>query len=160
MDEESHPAGEAEEAEGDLPGMSRPGVVVVDDDPDARDLFHFRLERAGMQVWTFADGISGADAIRELRPDIAVIEWNLPLLSGLELMREIRSVPEIRDTAVLLVTRRTQAPYREWAYQAGCDRFLTKPVRAADLRRVAGELVITRCVPLEERRRKYNTLVG
>ncbi len=123
---------------------AQPTVVVVDDDPDILDLLQIRLQRAGFEVFTYPDGQAGADAVRDLRPDIAILDWMLPGRSGLDICREIRATPETRETAILMITARTQEPYREWGYQAGCDRFLTKPFTGPDLLRMTSQLMARR----------------
>lgn len=132
-----------------MPAGARPTAVVVDDDPDILDLLQIRLERAGFQVFTYPDGLSGGDAVLDMRPHLAILDWMLPGRSGLDICREIRSTPETSSTAILMITARTQEPYREWGYEAGCDRFMTKPFTGPDLLRVTGELMVARAEALE-----------
>jgi|GEM_PF-1023325 DNA-binding response OmpR family regulator len=125
----------------DGPRRDAPWAVLADDDADARDLTQFRLERAGFTVFPAVEGASAWDEIESTRPDLVVVEWSLPGRTGLDLCRDVRDERTLRHTRILVVTRRHQPLYREWAHQVGCDAILTKPFSGPDLTRTVRGLL-------------------
>jgi DNA-binding response OmpR family regulator len=123
------------------PRREAPWAVVADDDADARDLTQFRLERAGFTVFPAVDGATAWDEICDTRPDLVIVEWSLPGRTGLDLCRDVRDERTLRHTRILVVTRRHQPLYREWAHQVGCDAILTKPFSGPDLTRTVRGLL-------------------
>jgi DNA-binding response OmpR family regulator len=123
------------------PRREGPWAVLADDDADARDLAQFRLERAGFTVFPVVDGPSAWKEISATRPDLVVVEWSLPGRTGPDLCRDVREERTLRHTRLLVVTRRHQPLYREWAHQVGCDAILTKPFSGPDLARTARGLL-------------------
>jgi CheY-like chemotaxis protein len=79
-------------------------VLVVDDEPVIRALVAATLERAGMQVESAADGLSGIDLARQISPDVVLVDVGLPGLSGNEVLRRLRADPETASIPVLLLT--------------------------------------------------------
>lgn len=110
-----------------------PTALVVDDDPDLRSLMSAVLDRAGYQVWTESDGVTGLEAALRLRPDVALLDWLLPHRSGVEVCRAIRDQPTLDHTAVIMVSARSQDHDLEWGFSCGADDYVTKPFGAGDL---------------------------
>lgn len=115
-------------------------VTVVDDDADIRMLVVRRLERAGHVVSQAGDGESGLAAIRAGRPDLVVLDWMMPGLTGIEVLERIRADDRERPK-VLMLTARAQEADLAAAGEAGADRFLVKPFTAADLLEAVAALV-------------------
>src|SRR5213593_152254 len=103
-------------------------ILVVEDSPDIRVLIRMLLEGAGHEVTTAADGREGVEATRRERPDLVIMDLSLPLLSGWEATRQIKSDPATASTIVLAVTAHAMHGDRERALAAGCDGFLAKPI--------------------------------
>ena len=103
-------------------------VLVVDDYPPTVELIREALELAGFSV---VAAINGADCLRKVeseRPDLVILDLNMPVMDGLEALRELRGKPETRYLPVIVLTGRT-----EWldyldGNRAGADLYLTKPV--------------------------------
>src|SRR5207249_9592786 len=89
-----------------------------------------------------ADGVSGAQLARQLRPDLVVLDLMLPLRSGLEVLEEIRSDARLAHTRVVVVTARSNK--REAVLAAGADRFIRKPFDPVELRVAVEELLAER----------------
>lgn len=88
---------------------SRFRVVVVDDDPDLRKLVKLTLEfTAGWEVTTAADGAEGIEAIRDLKPDLAVVDVMMPDMDGYEVCRRLKQDPETVDVPVVFLTARKE----------------------------------------------------
>jgi signal transduction histidine kinase/ActR/RegA family two-component response regulator len=103
-------------------------VLVVEDNSDARESLCQLLEQAGHEVADAADGPSGLEAARALRPEIALLDIGLPGLDGYEVARRLRADPATAKTFLVAVTGYGQPEDRRRAWQAGFDAHLVKPV--------------------------------
>jgi CheY-like chemotaxis protein/anti-sigma regulatory factor (Ser/Thr protein kinase) len=103
-------------------------ILVVEDSPDIRTLIRMLLESAGHRVLTAADGREGVETTHRERPDLVLMDLSLPILSGWEAARQIKSDPAISSTTVLAVTAHAMQGDRDRALAAGCDGFLSKPI--------------------------------
>ncbi|HEY2092813.1 MAG TPA: ATP-binding protein [Thermoanaerobaculia bacterium] len=110
-------------------------IVIVDDNPDIRDLLQIKLKKLGHAVDTAADGNAGLRCIAEKRPDIAIIDIGMPGMDGYELAKRVR---EKLDGRILLIalTGFGQADDRERAAASGFDEHLTKPIRVEELQQI------------------------
>jgi len=108
-------------------------VLVADDDADIRDLVVFKVEQLGVEVLAVGDGQAALDAVRERRPDLAVLDVSMPGLSGIDVCRMIRADPEIAGTPVIMLTARVQEQDVEFGFTAGADDYVTKPFSPREL---------------------------
>lgn len=113
--------------------MSVPRILIVDDEKAVRDLIAFGLSRQGFQVHHAADAKSAKLGIAELRPDLAIVDWILPDMSGLDLTRSIRRAPLLCALPIIMVTARTEEQDRIEGFEAGADDYITKPFSAREL---------------------------
>jgi two-component system phosphate regulon response regulator PhoB len=114
---------------------SSPGarVLIVDDDPDIRDVVSAMLEAVGLSVVT-AD--SGEDAIERVARDafdLLVLDWNLPRMTGLDLCRALRRQPGLAGLPVLFLTANASSQDMVEAFASGGDDYVVKPFRAPEL---------------------------
>lgn len=131
-------------------------VLAVDDDDDCRSLLRAALSRDMWVVRTAVDGLDGLIDARRFRPDVVVLDWLLPTMSGAEVCRELTRARSPGRPRVVMVTSRTAESDVELAYAAGADAFLTKPFVREELVRTVRALVearqearcagLTRCV--------------
>ena len=103
-------------------------ILVVEDSPDIRALIRMLLEPAGHEVLAAADGREGVEASRREWPDLVLMDLSLPVLSGWEAARQIKSDPATSHITVLAVTAHAMQGDRDRALAAGCDGFLSKPI--------------------------------
>jgi DNA-binding response OmpR family regulator/anti-sigma regulatory factor (Ser/Thr protein kinase) len=103
-------------------------ILVAEDSPDIRALIQMLLEQAGHVVLTVGDGRAAVQAAREAKPDLIVMDLSLPVLSGWEATRQIRSDPSGTGIPILAVTAHAMQGDRERALAAGCDGFIPKPI--------------------------------
>jgi two-component system CheB/CheR fusion protein len=114
------------------PDIPRPlKVLVIDDNPDIRQMTQLLLESHGFLVGTASDGLSGLTAIELEKPDVALVDIGLPQLDGYEVARRARH----RGSTVFLiaVTGYGREEDRRRAFEAGFDEHLTKPVKFESL---------------------------
>jgi two-component system cell cycle response regulator len=110
-------------------------VLVADDEPVARRLLRHHLERCGYEVLVASDGPSAWSALTaDDGPRLAVLDWNMPELDGVDVCRRLRARPPGPYTYVVLVTSRQSADDLVAGLESGADDFLAKPVDADELR--------------------------
>ena len=108
-------------------------VLLVEDNELNRDMLSRRLQRRGYQVCLALDGQQALDQAAAERPDVILMDMDLPVISGWEATRKLRSDPAIRDIPVIALTAHALASDRERAMEAGCDAYQSKPVEFAEL---------------------------
>ena len=115
-----------------------PTILVCDDDPSLRELVRAVLGPRYRFVEA-ADGKEALTAMRELSPDLIVLDVMLPGLSGIDVLEAIRADDELRGTPVVVITAWSHAEVEAWT--AGADRFVSKPFDPDELSRAVEELL-------------------
>src|SRR2546428_1015794 len=108
-------------------------ILVVDDDAANRVLLEECLVAEGLEVITADDGRSSLEEFARLKPDLVLLDVNMPFLDGFEVCRRLKSNPETRLTPVVLVTGLTGREDRVRGIKSGADGFLSKPVDESEL---------------------------
>lgn len=126
----------------DLPAERvSPMVVAADDDPDILNLVTLRLEWAGYHVLRARDGEEALALASEHLPDLVLLDVSMPKLTGLEVARRLRELPEFAATPILLLTARAGESDRIAGLEAGATAYLTKPFSPHELNARVGELL-------------------
>ncbi len=102
-------------------------ILVIDDDPDILALLFDTLSNAGHDVRVEADGDAGLASAVSLPPDLVLLDWMMPLRSGLEVCAHLRSDPMMDGIPVVMLTARGTEADIEWGYAAGVDGYIVKP---------------------------------
>ena len=110
--------------------MSAGRILVVDDEPQIRRIMRTTLTGASYEVDDAKTGEEALEKIREFRPDLVLLDINMPGMGGLETCREIRSQSEI---AIIMLTVRDSEEDKVEALDAGADDYVTKPYKAPEL---------------------------
>ena len=108
-------------------------VLLIEDEPNITEAIRFLLSRDGWTVDTHANGADAVKVIRAASPDLIILDVMLPGKSGMEILRDLRDIDELRDMPVLMLTARGQMRDREMAQKAGASRFMTKPFSNAEV---------------------------
>ncbi len=112
-------------------------ILIAEDSPDIRALVELLLAADGHQISSVTDGRAAVETARRTRPDLVLMDLSLPLLSGWEAARQIRSDPVTAAIPILAVTAHAMHGDRERAIAAGCNGFIAKPINeetfAADI---------------------------
>ena len=115
-----------------MPTETRPGprptILVVDDSDTICELLQLHLETAGYEVLAAADGDAAVHLVRESRPDLAIVDINMPYVSGDEFVAALRSDDASRDVPVIFLS--SSEDLAEHARMLGAVAYLPKPVRA------------------------------
>jgi DNA-binding response OmpR family regulator len=108
-------------------------IVVVDDDADILGLLEYKLTAAGHQVTAEADGEAGLAAIHEVRPELVVLDWMMPRMTGIEVCLEMRKDPGLADIPVLFLTAKAQESDVQRGFAAGGNDYVVKPFSPREL---------------------------
>jgi two-component system, OmpR family, alkaline phosphatase synthesis response regulator PhoP len=115
-------------------GAARTHVLVVDDEQDIAGLIKHTLEKGGeLEVELVATGDAALKAVNERTPDLIVLDLNLPVLSGLEVCRILRSRPATARVPIIMLTARTSESDRVTGLDVGADDYITKPFSLREL---------------------------
>ena len=108
-------------------------ILVVEDEEALAALLDYNLGREGFEVRVAGDGDEAMTAIEEERPDLVLLDWMLPGLSGIEVCRRIRARSELGDMPVIMLTARGEEADRVRGLDTGADDYLTKPFSVPEL---------------------------
>jgi two-component system phosphate regulon response regulator PhoB len=107
--------------------LAKPTVLIVEDEAPLLTLLRYNLEKQGFRVDEAADGQEALLRVAEARPDIMLLDWMLPALSGIEVCRQLRRRAETRDLPIIMVTARTEDQDAVRALDIGADDYIAKP---------------------------------
>ena len=110
-----------------MTGGRKPLVLLVEDDAAIATLLRYNLEKQGYRVAEASDGQEALTLIQEQPPDLVLLDWMLPTLSGIEVCRQIRRKPATRELPVIMVTARTEDQDAVRGLNTGADDYVTKP---------------------------------
>src|SRR5690606_42079872 len=119
-------------------------ILIVEDEPAIRDMVAFALRKAGMEAIHAADARAAQVAIGERVPDLILLDWMLPGMSGLDLARRLRRDELTRDVPIIMLTARGEENDRVNGLESGVDDYVVKPFSARGL--------VARITPLLRRR--------
>jgi two-component system phosphate regulon response regulator PhoB len=111
----------------------KPMVLVVEDETALQQVLAYNLERAGFVVEQAFDADEALTLIAERTPDLIVLDWMLPYMSGLELCRQLRRKAPTANLPVIMLTARTEEPDRLRGLDTGADDYITKPFSIDEL---------------------------
>ncbi len=109
-------------------------AIIVDDSKAMRAILRNMMEDLGFAVWEAGGGAEALDLLRHQgRPDVALVDWNMPGMSGVDLIRQMRADPLLEGLRILMVTTEVEAARVAVALQAGAQEYLMKPFTAETL---------------------------
>lgn len=110
-----------------------PTVLIVEDEPSLVALLRYNLEKSGYRVEEAVDGQEAMLKVQEERPDLVLLDWMLPQMSGLEVCRQIRRNPATRNIPIIMLTARGEEGDRVRGLDAGADDYIPKPFSPSEL---------------------------
>ena len=113
--------------------MIRPTVLLVEDEPAQRELLAYNLEAEGFDVITADNGEDGLILVDENDPDLIVLDWMMPQLSGIEVCRRLKSNSKTRQTPVIMLSARAEEVDRVRGLETGADDYVVKPYSVIEL---------------------------
>jgi len=113
--------------------MTRPHVLVVEDEPAQREVLVYNLEAEGIRVSVAADGERGLLLVEEDAPDVIVLDWMLPAVSGIEVCRQLKMRADTRAIPIIMLSARSEEEDRVRGLETGADDYVVKPYAMAEL---------------------------
>jgi two-component system phosphate regulon response regulator PhoB len=113
--------------------MTKPLVMLVEDEAALVTLLRYNLEKEGYRVCEAVDGEEALTVLAERNPDLVVLDWMLPVMSGIEVCRQIRRKARTRDLPVIMLTARGDEGDKVRGLNTGADDYLTKPFSLPEL---------------------------
>ena len=105
-----------------------PRILVIEDNEENRESLSRRLERRGFEVLVAVDGKAGVEMAKAEKPDLILMDMNMPELDGWEATRQIKAQPESSHVPVIALTAHAMAGDRARALEVGCAEYHTKPI--------------------------------
>ena len=112
----------------DALSSSRPTILIAEDSADSREMMQVLLEQRGYQVVAADDGRRALEAALSSRPDLVLMDLELPKLDGLSVTRNLRLDPKFKDVPIVILSGHDPSRFRQEALDAGCDDYLLKPI--------------------------------
>jgi len=116
-----------------MSGANKPLVLIVEDDPSLSTLLRYNIEKEGFRVSEAHDGEEALLQVDEVQPDLVVLDWMLPKVSGIEVCRRLRTRVETKNLPVIMLTARGEDADRVRGLDTGADDYLTKPFSMTEL---------------------------
>jgi two-component system phosphate regulon response regulator PhoB len=111
----------------------KPRVLIVEDEAALVTMLRYNLEKEGFEVTEAADGEEALAQISERKPDAVLLDWMLPLVSGIEVCRQIRRAPATRSLPIIILTARGEEGDRVRGLNSGADDYIVKPFSPSEL---------------------------
>jgi DNA-binding response OmpR family regulator len=108
-------------------------IFVVDDEESLRDLVKQLLEQEGFMVITCKDTDEGYNRMVKSKPDLAIVDMNMPTVGGIELVKMIRQTPALKNTLIIMLTVESTETNKVAGFDSGADDYLTKPFSNREL---------------------------
>ena len=138
----------------------RPRVLVVDDYPDAREMYAEYLDFAGFEVVEAENGMEALQRAVDTEPDIILMDLSLPIMDGWEATRRLKADKRTAAIPVVALTGHALAGISEGAKKAGCDAFVTKPCLPEDLVKEIRKVLEAHSARKPRRSGKYAKSIG
>jgi two-component system phosphate regulon response regulator PhoB len=113
--------------------MAAPSILIVEDEEALAQLLQYNLEKEGYQTVRAADGEEAMLLADESPPDLVLLDWMLPKLSGIEVCRRLRANRKLRNTPIIILTARGEETDRIRGLDTGADDYLVKPISMTEL---------------------------
>ena len=117
----------------ETPMASRPYILVVEDEDALATLLQYNLDKEGYRVGLSADGEDALVMIDEAQPDLVILDWMLPTVSGIEVCRRLRQRPQTRNLPIVMLTARGEESDRIRGLDTGADDYVVKPFSMIEL---------------------------
>ena len=115
--------------------MSKPHVkiLIIEDEPNQADLIQFNLEQAGYEVYKAKDGEEGLTTAHEILPDLILLDWMIPKMSGPDVCRKIRKSQDIKETPIIMISAKSEEQDKVFGLDLGVDDYISKPYSIKEL---------------------------
>jgi two-component system phosphate regulon response regulator PhoB len=108
-------------------------ILVVDDDANLREIVVLKLQLAGFETHAVNDGEAGLSAAQERAPDLIVLDWMMPKMTGLEVSRALREDERTSEIPIIMLTAKAQVDDLRRGFDAGATDYMVKPFNPSEL---------------------------
>ncbi|NCO88013.1 MAG: phosphate regulon transcriptional regulatory protein PhoB [Rhodobacterales bacterium] len=113
--------------------LSQPHVLIVEDEPAQREVLAYNLEAEGYRTSAAENGEEALMLVAEDKPDVIVLDWMLPNVSGIEVCRQLKMKSETRDVPIIMLSARSEEGDRVRGLETGADDYVVKPYAVSEL---------------------------
>ena len=113
--------------------LSNPKILIIEDEPSQIELIHYNLKTEGYEVFTSHDGEDGLLQASEVLPDLILLDWMIPKISGIEVCRRLRRSSITKEIPIIIVTARSEEVDKIQGLDMGADDYITKPYSIKEL---------------------------
>src|SRR3954470_19466812 len=104
-------------------------ILLVDDETDVLDFMKYNLEKEGFWVYTARDGVEAIQMAKKMNPHLIILDLMMPKMDGIETCRELRSMPDFKNTIITFLTARDEDYSQIAGFEVGADDYITKPIK-------------------------------
>ncbi|WP_207535135.1 response regulator transcription factor [Desertivirga arenae] len=104
-------------------------ILIVDDEPDIRELIEYNLKKEGYQVYTASNGQEGVSEAKKVHPDLIILDIMMPKMDGIEACRLLRTMNEFKNTFMVFLTARSEEYSEIAGFNVGADDYIAKPIK-------------------------------
>ena len=108
-------------------------ILVVEDEKPISTLIQYNLEKEGFKVHTFETGEEGFDQIKKSLPDLVLLDWMLPDLSGIDICKQIKKDAKLKSIPIIMLTAKSEEADKIRGFEIGADDYVTKPFSTKEL---------------------------
>lgn len=116
-------------------------VIVIDDEPFILMMIEDKLKKAKIDVTTLRESRNALEVIKKVKPELVILDWMMPELSGIDLCRMIKADPELKDIPIFMLTAKGQDSDELQSMQCGVSRYITKPFSPKSLLEMVQEII-------------------
>jgi len=104
-------------------------ILIVDDEPDIRELIEYNLKKEGYQVFTASNGQEGVAEAKRVLPDLIILDIMMPKMDGIEACRILRTMSDFKNTFMVFLTARSEEYSEIAGFNVGADDYIAKPIK-------------------------------
>ncbi len=113
--------------------MKRKKILIADDNEHIREALTSILEDEGHELWMAKNGAEALKKVREVSPDILILDVMMPEMSGYDVCRAVKSDPDLKKTFILMLSAKGQAAEQEQGKETGADEYIVKPFSPTEI---------------------------
>ena len=121
--------------------MENTTVLIIEDSSEIQTLLEYNFQNAGYKVVMACDGDEGLNLAEEIHPDVIILDWMMPLMSGIEVLQKLRKRETTRETPIIMLTAKAEEHDRLTGLDRGADDYVVKPFSPAELIARTGALL-------------------
>jgi two-component system, OmpR family, phosphate regulon response regulator PhoB len=110
-----------------------PSILIIEDEESVSGIIRYNLKKEGYQVLSTDDGAEGLELAKQHKPDLILLDWMLPSLSGIEVCKSIRSTEGVENIPIIMISARNEEMDKVMGLERGADDYISKPFSPAEL---------------------------